>query len=98
MLNRFSCIALAGVTTEYLLYGYSEGGLADINKLDALFKSLGFTQKKADSQVRWAVLNTALILRRHEEARAKLADAMSMGKSVGFCIDTIEETIDEADI
>ncbi|XP_042437365.1 uncharacterized protein LOC122023360 isoform X2 [Zingiber officinale] len=32
MLNRFSCIALAGVATEYLLFGYAEGGLADIDK------------------------------------------------------------------
>ncbi|GAB2286534.1 hypothetical protein Dimus_020932, partial [Dionaea muscipula] len=31
-LNRFSCVALAGVTTEYLLYGYAEGSLADISK------------------------------------------------------------------
>lgn len=98
MLNRFSCIALAGVATEYLLYGYAEGGLADINNLDVLLKSLGFTQKKADSQVRWAVLNTVLLLRRHEKARANLADAMSMGKSVGSCIDVIEETINDDDI
>lgn len=122
MLNRFSCIALAGVATEYLLFGYAEGGLADIDKvwieisqkqtcdffltlleqplipqhmkqLDNLLKSLGFTQKKADSQVRWAVLNTILILRRHERARSKLAEAMSSGKSVGFCIDIIETSI-----
>ncbi|KAJ0253111.1 Stress regulated protein [Hirschfeldia incana] len=33
MLNRFSCIALAGVATEYLLYGYAEGGLDDISKV-----------------------------------------------------------------
>ncbi|XP_050223572.1 uncharacterized protein LOC126673461 [Mercurialis annua] len=97
-LNRFSCIALAGVATEYLLYGYAEGGLADINKLDLLLKGLGFTQKKADSQVRWSVLNTILILRRHEEARAKLAEAMTMGKSVGNCIGIIEDTVDDADI
>ncbi|XP_022859904.1 uncharacterized protein LOC111380546 isoform X3 [Olea europaea var. sylvestris] len=32
-LNRFACIALAGVATEYLLFGYGEGGLADINTL-----------------------------------------------------------------
>ncbi|XP_010524890.1 PREDICTED: uncharacterized protein LOC104802813 [Tarenaya hassleriana] len=98
MLNRFSCIALAGVATEYLLYGYAEGGLADINKLDVLLKSLGFTQKKADSQVRWSVLNTILILRRHEMARSKLAEAMSEGKSVGSCIGIIEDTIDHSDI
>ncbi|XP_021863683.1 uncharacterized protein [Spinacia oleracea] len=98
MLNRFSCIALAGVATEYLLYGCAEGGLDDINKLDGLLKSLGFTQKKADSQVRWAVLNTILLLRRHEEARAKLTDAMSKGMSVGSCINIIEEAIEDEDI
>ncbi|CBI34318.3 hypothetical protein VitviT2T_021122 [Vitis vinifera] len=98
MLNRFSCIALAGVVTEYLLYGYAEGGLADINKLDLLLKGLGFTQKKADSQVRWSVLNTVLILRRNKQARGKLAEAMSMGKSVGACIGVIEENIDNTDI
>ncbi|KAG7968630.1 hypothetical protein I3843_08G165200 [Carya illinoinensis] len=97
-LNRFSCIALAGVAAEYLLYGVAEGGLADINKLDMLLKSLAFTQKKADSQVRWSVLNTVLLLRRHELARAKLAEAMSMGKSVGTCIGIIDETIDDSDI
>ncbi|XP_020277175.1 uncharacterized protein LOC109851453 [Asparagus officinalis] len=98
MLNSFSCIALAGVATEYLLFGYSEGGLADIYKLDSLLKSLGFTQKKADSQVRWAVLNTVLLLRRHERARSKLAEAMASGKSVGYCIDVIENDIDFEDL
>ncbi|CAL4949833.1 unnamed protein product [Urochloa decumbens] len=98
MLNKFSCIALAGVATEYLLYGVAEGGLADINKLDGLLKSLGFTQKKSDSQVRWAVLNTVLILRRHEKARSQLAEAMSSGKSVGTCIEVIEGNINTDDI
>ncbi|XP_049383394.1 uncharacterized protein LOC125847754 isoform X1 [Solanum stenotomum] len=98
MLNRFSCIALAGVATEYLLFGYAEGGLSDINQLDALLKSLGFTQKKADSQVRWAVLNTILILRCHEKARSTLAEAMTQGKSVGVCIDIIEKSISDDDL
>ncbi|CAN4082828.1 unnamed protein product [Withania somnifera] len=94
----FSCIALAGVATEYLLFGYAEGGLTDINQLDALLESLGFTQKKADSQVRWAVLNRVLILRRHEKARAKLAEAMTQGKSVGVCIDTTEKYNSDDDL
>lgn len=34
-LNRFSCIALAGVATEYLLFGTAEGGLSDINSVDS---------------------------------------------------------------
>lgn len=44
MLNRFSCIALAGVVTEYLLYGYAEGGLADINKVP-IVRLLGFSME-----------------------------------------------------
>ncbi|PKA59345.1 hypothetical protein AXF42_Ash001439 [Apostasia shenzhenica] len=79
MLNQFSCIALAGVATEYLLFGYSEGGLTDIKELDVLLKSLGFTQKKTDSVVRFAVLNTVLMLRRHERVRSQLAEAMAAG-------------------
>ncbi|XP_073132178.1 uncharacterized protein [Henckelia pumila] len=96
-LDKFSCIALAGVATEFL-FGYSEGGLADINTLDKLLRSLGFTQKKADGQVRWAVLNTVLTLRRHERARSMLANAMSQRRSVGYCIDVIEKTIGDDDI
>eukprot|EP01018_Ginkgo_biloba_P039707 Gb_32643 [translate_table: standard] len=92
-LNKYSCIALAGVATEYLLFGFSEGGLADIQQLDNLLKSLSFTQKKADSQVRWAVLNTVTLLRRHEQARSKLAEAMSFGKSIGECISMIENEL-----
>lgn len=97
-LDRFSCIALAGVATEYLLFGYAEGGLADIDKLDGVLKSLGFSQKKADSQVRWAVLNTILILRRHEKARSTLAEAMSSAKSVAACIDAIERAVGDSDV
>lgn len=69
-----------------------------MEQLDMLLKSLGFTQKKADSQVRWSVLNTVLLLRRHKLARTKLAEAMSMGKSVGSCLGIIEDTIDVSDI
>ncbi|KAK8329134.1 hypothetical protein V6Z12_A11G298600 [Gossypium hirsutum] len=96
--NAGKVSATVCVATEYLLFGYAEGGLADINKLDGLLKGLGFSQKKADSQVRWAVLNTILLLRRHEAARSKLAEAMSLGKTVGSCIDIIEDNVNNADI
>lgn len=79
--------------------GLSNPQIAGIYQLDGLFKGLGFTQKKADSQVRWAVLNTAFILRRHEKARSKLAEAMASGKSSGFCINLIEkQLIDSPDV
>ncbi|OVA11417.1 hypothetical protein BVC80_9003g38 [Macleaya cordata] len=94
-LNRYSCVAVAGLTAEYLSFGYSEGSFNDVEQLDALFKSLGFTESEVDSQIKWAVLNTVLILNRHYDARSKLAEAMSSGRSVGFCIDTIENALED---
>jgi len=64
--------------------------------LDLLLKDLGFAQKKADSQVRWSLLNT--VLRRHQAARGKAAEALSTGKSVGSYIDIIENSIDVSDL
>ncbi|KAJ4967675.1 hypothetical protein NE237_014376 [Protea cynaroides] len=97
-LNMFSCIALAGLASEYLVFGYSEGSFSDVDKLDRAFKCLGFTKNEVDAQLRWAVLNTMLILHRHNEARSKLAEAMGLSKSVGFCIDTIENALNLSDI
>jgi hypothetical protein len=39
-LDTYCCIALSGVATEYILYGQSEGGLNDVQQLDALLKAL----------------------------------------------------------
>lgn len=93
-LDVFSCVALAGVATEWLRYGKAEGGLSDIMQLDGLMKALGFTQAKADDQVRWSVLNVVTMLRRHSELQDKLADAMLRKLSVSECIRVIEENYD----
>lgn len=37
---RYSCVALAGVITEYLRFGQAEGGLGDVQQLDSMFKAL----------------------------------------------------------
>ena len=54
---------------------------------------LQFSQKKADSEIRWAVLNVTSILRRYETAHQRLADAMAKNKSVAECIAVIEDAI-----
>ena len=45
------------------------------------------------SQVRWAVLNDAALLRRHGTAWGALAEAMSRGESVGRCVGLVEELL-----
>jgi hypothetical protein len=93
-LDVYSCVALAGVATEWLRFGKAEGGLADVQQLDRLLRALGFTQAKADDQVRWAVLNVVSILRRHEKVQDKLADAMSRGETVAECMAVIEKALE----
>ena len=45
------------------------------------------------TQVRWAVLNVAALLRRYTGLHDKLAEAMDQGKSVATCIGLIEEQL-----
>lgn len=40
-LDRYACVALAGVVTEYLRFGQAEGGVGDVAQLDRLFSALG---------------------------------------------------------
>lgn len=50
-LDAFTCLGLAGVCAETVVYGRSEGGLADIAQLDSLLRRINFNQAKADDQV-----------------------------------------------
>ena len=92
-LGRFSCVALAGISMEYIAFGFSEGGVSDVRQLDGMLRALAFTQKKSDSEVRWAVLNTITLLRRHEACVRKLSEKMAAGASVGECVRLIEANL-----
>ena len=94
-LGRFSCVALAGISMEYVAYGFAEGGVADVRQLDGMLRALAFSQKKSDSEVRWAVLNTITILRRHEAVVRKLSEKMAAGASVGECVALIEQNLSD---
>jgi hypothetical protein len=39
-LGRFSCVALAGISMEYIAYGFAEGGVADVGQLDGMLRAL----------------------------------------------------------
>jgi hypothetical protein len=43
-LDKFSCVALAGVVTEYLRFGQAEGGVGDVAQLDQLLRALQVSQ------------------------------------------------------
>nr|GMD05815.1 uncharacterized protein LOC109155320 isoform X1 [Ipomoea batatas] len=93
-LNRFLCVTLGGLVAEYLEFGYSELLHSDVEKLDKVLKWLYSREDDADLHLRWAALNSLLMLIGYGEARLRLAEAMGLGRSVGCCIDTIETTLD----
>nr|GMD03586.1 uncharacterized protein LOC109155320 isoform X1 [Ipomoea batatas] len=93
-LNRFLCVTLGGLVAEYLEFGYSELLHSDVEKLDKVLKWLYSREDDADLHLRWAVLNSLVMLIGYGEARLRLAEAMGLGRSVGCCIDTIETTLD----
>jgi len=97
-LDKFCCIALAGVAQEYIDHGNSEGGMNDIRQLDDLLMGLGFSQKKADDQVRWAVLNTVFLLRKNQGVIDTLAKAMRAEAPLSECIVQLESTLDQANL
>ncbi len=39
-LDAFSCVALAGVASEWLRFSKAEGGLSDVQQLDRLLSAL----------------------------------------------------------
>jgi hypothetical protein len=92
-LDAFACVALAGVAAEYEAFGAAEGGINDVRQLDALLNALAFTQKRADSCIRSALLTVVYLLRRHTQAHDALAAAMARGASVASCCAVIEEAL-----
>lgn len=98
LLDKYMCVMLAGLVAEHLVFGYSQGFHSDLDKIEKVVKWMGFTNVEADTGVKWAITNTITILNRHQEARSRLAEAMGLGKSVGSCIDTIENTFNNEDI
>ncbi|XP_050223573.1 uncharacterized protein LOC126673462 [Mercurialis annua] len=97
-LNHFSCIILGGLVVEHLVFGHSRGHYYDVDKLNSTFEWLNLPDVDASFQVRWAAINTIFVLNRHHKARSKLAETMSTGQSIGYCIEAIENAIDENEI
>lgn len=92
-LGKFACVALAGIGMEYVEFGFAEGGVSDVRQLDGMLRALDFSQKKSDSEVRWAVLNVISILRRHKGVVVALAETMATGATVGECVKRIEQEL-----
>lgn len=68
-------------------------GSSTASQFDRVHKWLGFTESEVEFEHRQAAEATLLILSSQIQALSRLAEAMALGRSVGFCIDTIEQTL-----
>lgn len=72
---------------------YLTADLSIMKQMYNVLKRWDFKEDEAESQIKRAALNTLLILDHQYEARSRLAEAMALGRSVGNCIDTIENAL-----
>lgn len=72
---------------------YLNADLLIMKQMYSVLERCDFKEDEAESQIKRAALNTILILDRQYEARSRLAEAMALGRSVGNCIDTIENAL-----
>lgn len=99
LLDKLACIALAGAAAEVLRYGSSQGAASDIVQLEALLQLTGIPRKKAQSLLRWAVIQTTVMLRGRSGLVEKVAKGMQQKATVPELISIIEEhDIDNADM
>lgn len=67
--------------------------LSTASQFARVHRWLGFTADEVDFAQRQAAEATVIILSSQMEALSRLAEAMALGGSVGFCIETIEHTL-----
>ena len=86
LLNRYCTIWMAGIAAETLIYGNSEGGADDRQKLETVVAQLPIAPQEREQKQRWAVLQAKTLLESHTEAYAALLAAMEARSSVEDCL------------
>jgi hypothetical protein len=91
LLNRYCTIWMAGIAAETLIYGNSEGGSDDRQKLEGVVAQLPIAPSEREQKQRWALLQAKTILENHTEAYGALLTAMEARSSVADCINAMEQ-------
>lgn len=92
-----TAVRISGIAAEFVLFGDSKGGnedLAKVNRTAAVSGPLGkATVEEREVIVRWALMQAVSLIKTHNEALEKLADAMVMQKSAEVCAKIIDDNV-----
>lgn len=91
LVERFCTVWMAGIAAETIVYGDTEGGESDRQKLREILYSTGFPESAATQKERWALLQAKGILEKHREAYQALVAAMARRDSVEECLQVIQK-------
>ena len=84
---------MAGIAGEALEYGKAEGGASDEMAIIELLTSTNppWSLERVRDQARWGVVQSALLLKEHNEAFEQLIQTLENGGGLGDCILSIEQ-------
>ncbi|MEL6441815.1 MAG: ATP-dependent Zn protease [Cyanobacteria bacterium J06621_8] len=93
-LERFCTVWMAGVAAEQMIYGDSQGGAEDRQQLKQALMMAGLPEIGYGPKERWAELQAANLLSRHQESYSALVEAMTQRASVEECYGVIQKHCD----
>lgn len=91
ILDRYCTLWMAGGVAEDLVYGSTEGGADDLQKLRTVLTPLGFSANAQAQKQRWAALQARTLLQAHWSAYEALVNTMQQRADVTECCHAIEQ-------
>jgi len=87
-----ACVSMAGVAAEAMAFTEVQGQEADLRDLQRILNKTEprLADKQQQQLTRWAVWQSASMLKKHEGSFLALVDAMEAGASVADCLRAIE--------
>lgn len=92
LFDRYCAVWMAGGVAEMLVYGNTEGGADDLQKLRSIWtEQLGKTLQACATKERSAALQARTLIKENWSAYEALVKAMAERNSVAYCYDLIKE-------
>jgi hypothetical protein len=91
LVDRYCQVWMAGIAAETLVYGDTEGGTDDRQKLRLLWAQLRRSLQDSQLKERWSALQARTLIETHQPAYEALVAAMERQVSVSACIQAIHE-------
>ena len=93
MLERYCTLWMAGGVAEDLVYGNTEGGADDLQKIRTVLTPLNFSANAQAQKQRFAALQARTLLQNNWSAYEALVDTMQQRADVVECYGAIEQNV-----